>query len=365
MFDITALTNGQVKIVNTDTGLITYYANQNYTASSEAGNLRLTNIAVNKRSIVIEYALINTPASTDIEDLCDILNSTPFFFLDSSGGGGGGTCLSVGTIDFSTPRWDSGSTCWVENTDFLQDWSSGTQDFNLSCNDTLFGIGGFAISTSDLAATTNTTGISIINGVGSLSAYDGFVSGSAIQLKVDTSDKSLEIRAGTSGIAGATTQAMRVIENSGPGDTTEDDNSLVCVHINARNSEIAAGAFNSVSIAGRDTVINYANTLATQNFQNNGSYSNPAVFQVVGMAYTTDQDTTFILVPSIGAVVSLAQTTFRAGIVYVIKNISLGSITIDPGAINFIDASAAIITLTSFESITLVNSPNTQNFYII
>lgn len=144
--EITAIPNGRVKVVETTTGLVSYFTNENNTAQIQGGNVVIVNQARTLNpDYTIDPAQVTTPAGPwTAETLSDWLNTSPRFFKSAGGGGGGGITsvdtltpitgtgvnpdpvrIENGTVDGDTVCWNAGSGFWVIDSKLVNQRLSG------------------------------------------------------------------------------------------------------------------------------------------------------------------------------------------------------------------------------------------------
>lgn len=365
-FTITALSSGQVKITNDENANVIYLQNGIHTAQFAGEEITILNLETNTPAFVEQLATIVSPVSNTAEELCDILNASPYFFK-SAGGGGGGATVGNGTIDYSTLRWDIGAAEWIENPDLLQRW----QDINVLATIKSNPAEGIFVNventSSDLAS------ILLLNNETAVFGTTNVVDGSEqMQLQVS--------RNGTSGTLEASLYAADV--NNGyylvSGGfltdvfTSTSNDQPTYVIVNAPGVIFNAAVENSVAAAGRDYNVVNNNTLYTSNFEQYGSESNGTQLKV-SADYTIDTETrSFYLLSNAGVTITMPTDFTRMGQKYYIKNITNADCFVDPGVhsigANTIDGSTSVITLPAYSSITLIRDvDDTLNgvYYII
>lgn len=266
---ISALTNGQVKL--DQDGYVRYFQNLRYTARAEGTELVIYNND-NSPEFKDEYVNIVAPASVDLEDLCDTLNTLPYFFK-ASGGGGAVTCVDAGTTDYSTLYWNTGTSCWEESTTLMNNpnltFSGGIQlsgpvetaGFGVNSapwtvSNVLLKIGANYSSTNSLA--NSTTGLLTRLQLGTVAAtlqYTNSVNGTGWLNNLTEADWKVDNLGYTDHIL--------LTDNSITFKTTQDS-AKYATFIGAQNARIDGGVVNSVVLGG-DTLVPIvnSNTVAT------------------------------------------------------------------------------------------------------
>ena len=138
--EITALSNGRVKVVDTTANGTSYFSNENHAAQIQGDNVVIVNQA---RTLHPDFGIppsqVTTPAGPwTAEALCDLLNASPYFFKSAGGGGGGITSVDTlapitgtgvnpdpvriddGTLPDDTLLWD-GAQWVIDRMPYVQD----------------------------------------------------------------------------------------------------------------------------------------------------------------------------------------------------------------------------------------------------
>jgi len=270
-FTITALTDGQIKIVDSTKGTTTYFMNGTHTAQldeSDSDIVIIININNNKPAYTLTYSDVTTPVTANTGELVDTLNASPYFFKSTSGGGGGGN-VDNGTTDNSTLRWDTGTNKWEESLTLLNDDTAVFSGGIFKAAPTI-SVAGFLVGTqwnntlSDVSGSKSwsaghTTGTLLVNRNIRITPTSVNIRSEAtnkigFNISMDDLQTKISQRNNNAG-------EITIYYNTGGAAVTADVG-MYPVMISAQNASIDEDTQNAVCAGGDSLQIYYSNTLA-------------------------------------------------------------------------------------------------------
>lgn len=156
--EITALSNGQVKIRDSVSGQVRYFqnGNTNVQVTYQGNNVIINDTDIEQKAMTIDVTTVTVPAGAwTPETLADTLNSSPYFFKYPSAS----SILPGGTVTNSTIRWNG--SAWVEATNSTNDGL--TSSFNLLSTNILLQ----KVTSGNLIIRNTGTGVLQLNASGS------------------------------------------------------------------------------------------------------------------------------------------------------------------------------------------------------
>ena len=251
-------------VTNVTTGKV-FSVTKNTARIEKIGNsqVAILNNATLKPIVVFEYANLQSPASTDIDNLIETVLG-PYFFNQAGGGGGS---ISPGTTLHSTLRWDGND--WVESLTLLNDdtavFSGGIYKpiptisvagflFGTQWNNTLSDVSG-----SKSWSAGHTTGTLLVNRNIRITPTSVNIRSEAtnkigFNISMDDLQTKISQRNNNAG-------EITIYYNTGGAAVTADVG-MYPVMISAQNASIDEDTQNAVCAGGDSLQIYYSNTLA-------------------------------------------------------------------------------------------------------